>query len=159
MTTKINKKASQTNQPVVTIEKIYINDISLELPNAPAIFLEQGELKIDTKIRTESALFHDDLYQCSVIITVSAKLADQRTVFLVEVSQSGVFRMLNMEKEKSEAMLSITCPNMLFPYAREAVSNLISHAGFPPVLLSPINFEALYLQQRQQNGTSIPASE
>lgn len=159
MATKINKKAPKTNQPVVTIEKIYINDISLELPNVPAIFLEQGELKIDTKIRTESALFHDDLYQCSVIVTIIAKLVDQRTVFLVEVSQSGIFRMLNMSKEKLEVTLSVTCPNMLFPYAREAVSNLISHAGFPPILLSPINFEALYLQQRQQNGTSIPASE
>ena len=154
MAKKIDKKSIEQNQPVFAIEKIYVDDISLEAPNTPSIFLEQGESKVDMQIRTESAGFGKNLYKCSVIITVSAKLQDERTVFLVEVSQSGVFQIGSLEKETLELMLGVTCPNILYPYAREIVSNIIDHAGFPPVLLAPINFEALYLQQHHTKEVS-----
>lgn len=154
MAKKIDKKPTEPNQPVFTIEKIYVDDISLEAPNTPSIFLEQGESKVDMQIRTESAGFGKNLYKCSVIITVSAKLQDERTVFLVEVSQSGIFQIGSLAKEKLELILGVTCPNILYPYARQTVSNIIDHAGFPPVLLAPINFEALYLQQHHTKEVS-----
>lgn len=154
MAKKNDKKSTEQNQPVFTIEKIYVDDISLEAPNTPSIFLEQGESKVDMKIRTESAGFGKNLYKCSVIITVSAKLQDERTVFLVEVSQSGVFQIGSLAQETLELILGVTCPNILYPYAREIVSNIIDHAGFPPVLLAPINFEALYLQQHHKKEES-----
>jgi preprotein translocase subunit SecB len=154
MAEKTDTKTTEQNQSVFTIEKIYVDDISLEVPNTPNIFLEQGESKVDMQIRTESAGFGKNLYKCSVIITVSAKLQDERTVFLVEISQSGIFQIGSLTKEMLELMLGVTCPNILYPYAREMISNIIDHAGFPPVLLAPINFEVLYLQQHQTKEAS-----
>lgn len=139
-------------QPVFNIEKIYVKDLSLEVPHAPQIFLEQSEPNVEMRIATNSEKLEDNYYDVSVTVTVTARLGDERVMFLNEVTQNGIFRLENIPEEDMQPLLSIACPNILFPYAREAVSSAITRAGFPPVLLAPINFEALYQQQQEQGN-------
>lgn len=139
-------------QPVFSIEKIYVKDLSLEVPHAPRVFLEQGEPNVEMRISTQSEKLEDNFYDVSVTVTVTARLGDERVMFLNEVTQNGIFRLENIPEEDMQPLLSIACPNILFPYARETVSSIITRAGFPPVLLAPINFEALYQQQQEQGN-------
>ena len=138
-------------QPVFSIERLYLKDLSLEVPHAPRIFLENGEPEVDMRVATESTKLEDEFYNCAVTVTVTAKLADDKVMFLNEVTQSGIFRIANIDDADIQLLLAVACPNILFPYAREAVSSTITRAGFPPVLLAPINFEAMY-QQGQEEG-------
>ncbi len=138
-------------QAVFSIEKLYLKDLSLEVPHAPRIFLENGEPEVDMRVATESTKLEDEFYNCAVTVTVTAKLADDKVMFLNEVTQSGIFRIANIDDADIQLLLAVACPNILFPYAREAVSSTITRAGFPPVLLAPINFEAMY-QQGQEEG-------
>jgi len=135
-------------QPFFNIEKIYVKDLSVEVPNAPQIFLEREQPQIDMQINTQSGPVEQDIYQTELTLTITAKIKD-KTAFLVEVHQAGIFRIQNLPKEALEAALAIGCPNILFPYAREAVSSAVLGAGFPPLLLQPVNFELLYMQQQQ----------
>ena len=139
-------------QAVFSIEKLYLKDLSLEVPHAPRIFLENGEPEVDMRVATESTKLEDEFYNCAVTVTVTAKLADDKVMFLNEVTQSGIFRLAGIPDEDVQLLLAVACPNILFPYARETISSTITRAGFPPVLLAPINFEALYQQQQQQNA-------
>ncbi|UOO81831.1 protein-export chaperone SecB [Uruburuella testudinis] len=143
---------SEELQPVFSIEKLYVKDMSLEVPHAPRIFLEQSEPEVDMRVSTESSKLEDEFYEVSVTVTVTAKLEDERVMFLNEVSQGGIFRLANIPEEDVQLLLAVACPNILFPYAREAVSNTITRAGFPPVLLAPINFEAMYQQNQEGNA-------
>lgn len=104
------------------------------------------------RVATESQKLEDEFYEVSVTVTVTAKLSDERVMFLNEVTQSGIFRLAGIPDEDVQLLLAVACPNILFPYARETISSTITRAGFPPVLLAPINFEALYQQQQQQNA-------
>ena len=137
------------NQPVFSIEKVYVKDVSLEIPNAPQVFLEREAPTVDIQLHHNSAKVDEGVYQTVLTITVTAK-AQEKTMFLVEVAQAGIFVARNIPEQELEAVLGIACPNILFPYAREVVSDLTSRAGFPPVILSPVNFEAIYAQQRAQ---------
>ena len=137
---------SEELQPGFSIEKRYVKDMSLEVPHAPKIFLEQGEPEVDMRVSTESTKLEDEFYEVSVTVTVTAKLEDGRVMFLNEVAQGGIFRLAHIPEEDMQLLLAVACPNILFPYAREAVSATITRAGFPPVLLAPINFEAMYQQ-------------
>ena len=137
---------SEELQPVFSIEKLYVKDMSLEVPHAPKIFLEQGEPEVDMRVSTESTKLEDEFYEVSVTVTVTAKLEDGRVMFLNEVAQGGIFGLAHIPEEDMQLLLAVACPNILFPYAREAVSATITRAGFPPVLLAPINFEAMYQQ-------------
>ncbi|GGX82446.1 MULTISPECIES: protein-export chaperone SecB [Vogesella] len=137
----------QELQPVFSIEKIYVKDLSLEIPNAPAIFLEQEQPEIDMQLASEGRQLEDGFFEVSLTVTVTAKLPE-KTMFLCEVAQAGIFQIQNIPAEDIDPILGVACPNILFPYARETVSSLVGRAGFPPVLLAPINFEALYMQQR-----------
>ena len=148
----MSEQENQQAQPVFNIEKIYVKDLSLEVPHAPQIFLEQSEPNVEMRIATNSEKLEDNYYDVSVTVTVTARLGDERVMFLNEVTQSGIFRLENIPEEDMQPLLSIACPNILFPYAREAVSSAITRAGFPPVLLAPINFEALYQQQQAQGN-------
>jgi preprotein translocase subunit SecB len=139
---------SEENQPVFAIEKIYVKDLSLEIPHAPQIFLERETPQIDVQLHTEGKPIDASIYEAVLTVTVTAKLAE-KTLFLVEAAQAGIFRIENVPQGDIEPILGITCPNILFPYAREAVSDVITRAGFLPVILSPMSFEALY-QQRQE---------
>jgi preprotein translocase subunit SecB len=147
------------NQPVFSIEKVYVKDVSLEIPNAPQVFLEQGAPSVDIQLHHNSTRVDEGVYQTLLTITVTAKSGD-KTMFLVEVAQAGIFVARNIPQQELDAVLGIACPNILFPYAREVVSDLTVRAGFPPVILSPVNFEAIYAQQRaQQQGQPQQAAQ
>ena len=137
---------SEQQQPIFSVEKLYVNDLSLEVPHAPEIFLNQETPDVEMKIHTDSKKLEDDFHQVTVTVTVTAKLADGKVLFLNEVAQSGIFRLSNIPEQDVNVLLGIACPNILYPYAREAVSS--TRAGFPPVVLAPINFEAMYEQQQ-----------
>ncbi len=137
------------NAPVFAIEKIYIKDASLEIPNAPQIFLERETPEISVQLNNASEAVDNGVFQTTLSVTVTAKLKD-KTMFLVEVVEAGIFRLMNIPATDMPFVLEVTCPNILFPYAREAVSNLVTRAGFPPVMLNPVNFEALHQQRLQQ---------
>lgn len=139
-------------QPVFSIERLYVKDLSLEVPHAPQIFLEQGEPEVDMQVSTTNEKLAEGIYSVDVTITVTAKLNAERTMFLNEVTQSGIFRLENIPAEDTDLLLGVACPNILFPYARETISSTVTRAGFPPVLLAPINFEAMYQSQQDQNA-------
>ena len=146
----------QAQQAVFTIEKIYVRDLSIEVPNAPQVFLERDTPKVDIQLATRAAALNDGHYEVVLTVTSTATLGD-KTVFLVEAHQAGIFQIRNLPQESIEPVLGVTCPNILFPYARETVSDAISRAGFPAFLLAPVNFEALY-QQRMQQAQPAPAT-
>jgi preprotein translocase subunit SecB len=138
-----------STQPVFTIEKVYVKDLSLEIPNAPAVFLEREAPTVDIQLHHNSTSVEDGVYQTVLTATVTAKIGD-KTMFLVEVAQAGIFQVRNLGSQEMEPLLAVACPNILFPYVREVISDTVSRAGFPPVLLAPVNFEAIYTSQRQQ---------
>ena len=132
-------------QPVFSIEKIYVKDLSLEVPHAPQVFLTNESPEVEMKVATRGDKIEDGFYNVSVTVTVTAKLENEdKTMFLSEVTQSGIFRIDNIDAEDVNLLLGVACPNILFPYAREAISTTVTRAGFPPVMLAPINFEAMY---------------
>lgn len=144
---------TENAQPVFSIEKIYVKDLSLEVPNAPKIYLERENPQISVQLRTDGTPVDEGLFEVTLTVTVAAKLAEERSVFLVEVAQAGVFQIRNIPEGDLEPVMMIGCPNILFPYAREAISDAITRAGFQPVLLAPVNFEALYQSRQQQTAT------
>ncbi len=139
---------TQNTQPVFNIEKIYVRDLSLEIPHAPEIFLDRTQPDINVQLGDDSRPLGNDMYQVEINVTVTAKIGE-KTMFLIEVAQAGIFHIAGMTEDDMEALMGIVCPNTLFPYAREAVSDLASRAGFPPLLLSPVNFEVLFHQRQQ----------
>lgn len=143
---------SEQAQPSFSIEKLYVKDLSIEVPNAPQIFLEREAPQISVELSTGSEKIDEAYYSVTLSVTVKAT-SGEKTVFLVEVAQSGVFQIRNFPEADIEPVTMIGCANILFPYAREAVSDAISRAGFQPILLAPVNFETLYqarLEQQQQ---------
>ncbi|OIR19381.1 protein-export protein SecB [mine drainage metagenome] len=144
-------EAAQANtQPVFNIEKLYVKDLSLEVPGAPEIFLERENPQIDLQLHTQAAAIQDGVFDVTVTVTVTAKLAEKNKVlFLIEAKQAGIFQIRNLPAEDMETVLAVACPNILYPYLREVVSDVAVRGGFAPVLLNPINFEALFQQQKQ----------
>ncbi|MCL2875161.1 MAG: protein-export chaperone SecB [Betaproteobacteria bacterium] len=145
--------ASSNNLPVFAIEKIYVKDLSLEVPNAPQIFLVRETPQVNVQLNTEAAPVDNGIFEVKLTITVKATLSEDRTLFLIEVTQAGVFRIQNAPEDELELILGIGCPNIIFPYVRETISDAVVRAGFQPVLLTPVNFEALF-QQTRQNSTA-----
>jgi preprotein translocase subunit SecB len=137
------------------IEKIYVKDLSLEIPNAPQVFAEQVQPQIDVQIQSGEARFRDDLWEVTLSVTVTAR-AGERTVFLAEAVQAGLFMLRNIPEPDLGPVLGIACPTVLFPYVRETVSDLVTRGGFPPLLLTPISFEQLYTQRQQQPQGANP---
>jgi preprotein translocase subunit SecB len=139
--------------PSLQIEKIYVKDASLEVPNAPQVFTEQAQPEVEVQLNTGAQQFAEGYFEVTVAATVTAR-AGERTLFLVEASQAGIFSLRNVPAEQMNALLGIACPQVLFPYLRESISDLVVRSGFPPVLLAPVSFEALYMQrmQNQQQG-------
>lgn len=146
----------QNEQPVFGIEKLYVKDLSVEVPNAPAIFLEREAPQVEIQLNTSGQGLGDGAYEVVLTVTVTAKLPD-KTVFLVEVGQAGIFRIMNVPDEQVEPLIAVACPNILFPYARETVSDAVTRAGFSPIVLQPVNFEAMYMQRLQEQApTEVP---
>ena len=133
-------------QPVFSIEKIYVKDLSIEVPNAPQVFIEQETPNIEVQIQSNGTQVGDGLYEVALKITVSAKNGET-SFFLVEVVKCGLFQIRNVPEQDLEPVLAVACPNILFPYARETISDAVNRAGFPPVILAPVNFEVLYQQR------------
>jgi len=140
----------QQNQQQFAIQKIYLKDVSFESPNAPIIFTEgQFQPEINVQINTEAQTVNEDLHEVTLTVTVTAKQND-KTAFLVEVKQSGIFQISGFEQEQMGGMLGAYCPEALFPFARETIADLVAKGGFPQVLLAPVNFNAMYMQHQQQ---------
>jgi preprotein translocase subunit SecB len=149
-------------QPVFNIEKIYLKDLSLEIPGAPQVFTEREAPKIDINLHNETRQVDSGVYEVVLTATVTAKLENDKTAFLVEVAQAGVFQIRNIPPQELDAVLAIACGNVLFPYLRETVSNVVVRGGFPPFMLNHINFEAIYQQrlqqQQEQQKAAAPAA-
>jgi preprotein translocase subunit SecB len=149
---------SEQAEPVFSIEKLYVKDLSAEVPNAPQVYLEREAPSVNIQLQNTALGLGDGAFEVVLTVTVTATLAD-KTVFLVEVGQGGIFRIQNVPDENLEPLLSIACPNILFPYAREVISDAVTRAGFSPVVLQPVNFEAMYvanLEQQQAQMSGAP---
>lgn len=139
------------NTPIFNIEKLYVKDLSLEIPHAPSIFLERVNPQIDLQLQTQAAAIEDGVFEVLVTATVTAKLPEQdKVMFLIEAKQAGIFQVRNIPAAEVEGVLAVMCPNLLYPYLREVVSDISVRGGFAPVVLNPINFDAIYQQQKQQ---------
>jgi|KBSMisStandDraft_5_1062788.scaffolds.fasta_scaffold105005_4 preprotein translocase subunit SecB len=138
----------QNNQPVFSIEKVYMKDLSLEIPNAPQIFLERESPQIDIQLHHNSSGIEEGVFQTVLTVTVTAKVGE-KTMFLVEAASAGIFVVKNIPEQEMQPVLGIACPNILYPYVREVISDIVVRAGFPPVILAPVNFEAIYQAQAQ----------
>ena len=145
----------QAGDKQVAIQKIYVKDGSLEVPNAPSIFTHEWKPSVDVQLNTAVQDLSQEAHEVVLTVTVTAKLGDE-TAYLVEVQQAGVFLLKGFDNENERrAILGAYCPNTLFPFARESVAELVARAGFPHFLLQPVNFDALYqqhLQQKQQSA-------
>ena len=141
--------ADETQEKQFIIQKLYLKDVSFETPNSPVIFTHQWEPKVDFNLASNAQALEEGLYEVSLTVTATVKL-EEKTAYLVELTQSGVFSIHGFIEEELRPMLGSYCPTILFPYAREAVSDLVTKGGFPPLLLAPVNFEALYMQHMQQ---------
>jgi len=141
--------SDQGAQPAFQIEKLYVKDLSLEVPNAPQVFMQAESPQLEIAVRNEAMQFADTFFDVTVTVTVTAR-SGERTVFLAEVAQAGIFSARGIAPQDLEPLLGIACPTILFPYAREAISDLVTRAGFPAVVLAPVSFEQIYMQRQQQ---------
>lgn len=142
-----NEQTAQEKQ--FAVQNIYTKDISFESPNAPHIFREQMNLNINLQVSNNATVLADNVHEVVLSITVTAKLGeeeDAKTAYLVEIQQAGIFQITGFSQQELGAMVGSYCPNLLFPYAREAISSMVSKGGFPQLLLAPLNFDALYEQ-------------
>jgi preprotein translocase subunit SecB len=144
-------QSSKPQQPEFIIQRVYVKDLSLETPHSPQAFQEEWQPELNLQFTMNTTDLGADNHEIVLQITVTAKSKD-KTLFLVEVKQAGLFTVKGFTEEQNHQVMSITCPTILFPYAREAVSDLVGRAGFPPLYLAPVNFEALYAQQMEDQA-------
>ena len=142
--------------PIFQIQRVYLKEASLEQPNSPAILLEQEQPAVDIQLGVEATPVADGVFEVCVTATVQTKIGD-KTVFLVEAKQAGIFEIRNLPQEQLGQIMGIACPQIVYPYLRANVSDLVTRAGFPPVHLAEINFQAMFDQQQQQ--AQEPAAE
>lgn len=140
---------AQDNAPQFAIQRIYTKDISFETPNSPQVFTQEWKPEINVNMNTAVQNLDDDHLEVALTVTVTAKHGEN-TAFLAEVQQAGIFLAKGISKEEMGPMIGVYCPNILFPYAREVVGDLINRGSFPQFVLAPVNFEALFAQQMQQ---------
>ncbi|PJE78393.1 Protein-export protein SecB [invertebrate metagenome] len=143
----------QQEQAQFSLQRIYVKDLSFESPKAPDIFQKQWQPEVKLDLNTSNRMLGEDAYEVVLSLTITVKNGaedKQETAFVVEVQQAGVFLVKGLDEEELHRTLGAFCPNILFPYAREAVDNLVLRGSFPPIMLAPVNFDALYLQARQK---------
>ena len=146
--------ATEENNPVFQIQRVYLKDMSLEQPNSPSILLEQEQPTVDIQLGVEATPVADGLYEVAVTATVQTKITD-KTVFLVEAKQAGIFEIRHIPEDQLGPIMGIACPQIVYPYLRGNVADIVNRAGFPPVHLAEINFQAMYEQQQQQQQTPV----
>ncbi len=150
MTEENQAAANAENQgPAMSLQKIYTKDVSFEAPNAPHIFNEQGQPEIKLNMNQKVSKLDDNNYEVALTATVTCSV-NEKTTYLVEVCVAGVFAMQNFTEQALHQTLGVYCPNVLFPYVRQQVSDLVLSGGFQPLMLQPVNFEQMYAQQMQQ---------
>ncbi|MEN9770995.1 MAG: hypothetical protein RLZZ180_2625 [Pseudomonadota bacterium] len=137
--------------PVFQIQRIYLKDVSLEQPNSPAILLDQTQPQVDIQLGVGSEQLAEGIFEATVLATVHTKIGD-KTVFLIEAKQAGIFEIRNLPSEQMGQVLGMACPQILYPYLRGNVADVVQRAGFPPVHLAEINFQMLYQQQLEQQA-------
>ncbi|APX91499.1 protein-export chaperone SecB [Halomonas sp. 1513] len=136
-----------------SLQRIYVKDISFESPNAPAVFQQPFKPKVGLDLNTSSSQISEDLFEVVVKVTAEVKHSETgNTSFLAEIEQAGLFRIAGIEGQQLEHTLGAFCPNVLFPYARECIDNLVNRGGFPPLMLAPVNFEAIYAQKKKREA-------
>ena len=146
---------SEAPPPIFAIEKIYLKDLSVEVPNSPESFLEQQAPSVEVNLHSNSRAVQEAIFEVVLTVTITAKVND-KTMFLVEAAQAGLFQIRNVPQQDMGPLLGVACPNTLFPYVRETISMVTTRAGFPPVLLAPMSFEGIYQQQLlQQQNTKL----
>lgn len=143
--------------PVFQIQRVYLKEASLEQPNSPGILLEQEQPSVDIQLGVEAAPVGEGIFEVCVTATVQTKISD-KTVFLVEVKQAGIFEIRNLPQEQLSQIMGIACPQIVYPYLRGNVADLIQRGGFPPVHLSEINFQAMYEQQQMEAAGAASGS-
>ena len=149
--------AQQSNDPVFGIQRLYLKDLSLEIPGAPQIFLETQAPSVEIQLDVAAQALVEGIYETTVTVTVTTKVGD-KVAFLVEAKQAGIFEVRNVPDDQLPLILNVVCPNIAYPYLRSNVADVIQRAGFPPIHLSEINFEALYQQRLQQQAQEQAAA-
>ena len=140
---------SESPLPTFSIEKVYLKDLSVEVPNGPEVFLETEAPSMEVNINSGARAVQDGMFEVVLTVTITARIKE-KPIFLVEVAQAGVFQIRNVPEQDMGPLLGIACPNTLFPYARETISTVTARAGFQPVILAPMSFEGIYQQQMEQ---------
>lgn len=146
---------AQTAGPQFTVEKIYVKDVSFEAPKTPQAFAEQGQPQLQMNLNQRVTRVADSSFEVVLGISLTCKLDDERTLYLVEVQQAGLFNLSGFDDQSLDAMLGTHCPTILYPYARQTIGDLIQAGGFAPFLLQPINFEALYAEGLRQRAAQV----
>ena len=141
--------ADEDQSPVFQIQRMYLKDLSLEQPNSPQVLLEQTQPQVDINLGVGAEVVAEGVFEVTVTATVTTKIGD-RTLFLVEAKQAGIFEIRNIPDDQMQGIVGIVCPQMIYPYLRAIVSDICTRAGFPPILLTEVNFQAMYESQQQQ---------
>lgn len=151
---------NQNKDVVFEIRKVYVKDASFESPQAPQIFVRDEQPAIDVQMRMDHTRLDEEngIYESVLTVTVTAK-SESHTIFLVELQQAGIFEISNVPSDEIDVALEVACPSTLFPYAREAISDMIGRGGFPQLLISPVNFEALYRRRHQEQKQAEQEAE
>ncbi len=144
-------QTAEEGTPVFNIQRMYLKDLSLEQPNAPQILIEQAQPQVDINLALSAENVAEGVFEVCVTATVNTKLGD-KTLFLVEAKQAGIFEIRNVPQDQLEGILGIVCPQMVYPYLRAIVSDVCTRAGFPPVLLTEVNFQAMFEAQQAQRA-------
>ena len=159
--------AEENNQEAVTqeeqqaqfqLQKIYVKDVSYEVPNAPQVFQEDGQVEIKMNLAQKVANLAEGVHEVVLTVTVTASLGE-KTAYLAEVQQAGIFAISGLNEQSTHAALNTLCPHTLFPYARRAITDLVADGGFPPLVLQPINFDQIYAQRMQEAQTQAKGAE
>jgi preprotein translocase subunit SecB len=149
--------ADDNQNPVFQIQRLYLKDLSLEQPNSPAILLEQSQPQVDINLSLAAEPVADSVYEVTVTATVTTKVSD-KVLFLVEAKQAGIFEIRNVPQDQLQPIIGIACPGIVYPYLRAVVSDICTRAGFPPVILSEVNFQAMYESQQRAQQPNGPAT-
>lgn len=145
------------NDAQFLVQKVYVKDISFETPNTPEVFKMEWKPEVEMNMSNKATPIGDDHFDVVLTVTLTVKIGD-KTAYLVEVNQAGIFLIKNLPDDVVDRMLSIVCANILFPFVREAVSDVVTRGGFPQLLLAPVNFDALYEQQKSENEARLDAA-
>jgi preprotein translocase subunit SecB len=147
--------SDQAQQPVFAIQRMYLKDLSLEIPNAPTIFLEQQQPNVEVQLDVGAEGVIEGIFETTVTVTVTTRMGD-KVAFLVEAKQAGIFEIRNLPEDQMPLLLNVVCPNIVYPYLRANVADVVQRSGFPPIHLAEINFEALYQQRLSQMAQEQP---